>query len=175
MAVLAVILAVVLVQTKRLSKPADTDDLINIVERGSVSNGSPAPVFVLPDLSKNVIRLDDYLGRVVLINFWASWCAPCKEEMPVLDMYHQTYSDDLIVLGVAVADSKEAVQTYINEHPVTYPIVIDERGLVGTAYHVIGYPTTYFVDEKGIIRGKYIGPVTSRILQQNLLPLGIKQ
>jgi cytochrome c biogenesis protein CcmG/thiol:disulfide interchange protein DsbE len=173
--ILTIILAVILVQRAPVSDSGISGQSMGVVERGSVSINSPAPVFTLPDLSNSIIRLDDYLGRIVIINFWASWCAPCKEEMPFLDEYGQEYSNRLIVLGVAVADTVEAVQKFLDSNPVTYPIVIDQKGLVGATYHVFGYPTTYFVDEAGIIRGKYIGAITSRILQQNLVPLGINK
>jgi cytochrome c biogenesis protein CcmG, thiol:disulfide interchange protein DsbE len=144
-----------------------------IVESGSVSVNSPAPVFSLPDIQGTTIRLDQYLGKVVILNFWATWCVPCKEEMPILNDYGLEHPDSVAILGIAVDDSEESVRSYMDEINIGYPIVIDNTGVVGSVYHVVGYPTTYFVDAKGIIRGKYIGLMTLRILQQNLIPLGI--
>jgi len=145
------------------------------VERGSVSDNSPAPVFSLPDTSGNLVNLGDYHGRVVIINFWATWCVPCKEEMPVLDAFSQENSENIVVLGINVGDSTEEVKNFINGVKVTYPILIDKMGVVGITYHVIGYPTTYFVDAEGIIRGKHVGSITPRLIQQYLTPLGINQ
>ncbi len=150
------------------------NDPSTIVERGSVSDNSPAPVFLLPDISGNRIALDDYLGKVVIINFWATWCIPCKQEIPILNDISQEYPEDIVFLGVNVGDNLETVRKYIEEVDVSYPILIDETGVVGITYHVVGYPTTYFVDTTGIIRGKYVGLITHRIIQQYLTPLGIE-
>jgi thiol-disulfide isomerase/thioredoxin len=152
-----------------------SDPFRSIVESGSVSVSSPAPIFSLPDIPGTTVNLDDYLGKVVILNFWATWCAPCKEEMPILDQYGLDHPDSVVILGIAVGDSEESVRSYIEEINVGYPILIDKTGVVGMVYHVVGYPTTYFVDAKGIIRGKYIGLMSLRILQQNLIPLGINQ
>jgi thiol-disulfide isomerase/thioredoxin len=145
----------------------------SIVERGSVNVNSHAPVFSLPEIAGATIQLDDYLGKVVILNFWATWCAPCKEEMPVLDLFGLEHTDSLVILGIAVGESSETVRSFIEELNVNYPIMIDQTGVVGSVYHVAGYPTTYFIDGKGIIRGKYIGLLTPRILEQNLVSLGI--
>jgi thiol-disulfide isomerase/thioredoxin len=146
-----------------------------VVESGSVTVNSPAPIFSLPGIPGTTVRLDDYLGKVVILNFWATWCAPCKEEMPILDDYGLEHPDSVAILGIAVGDSEEFVRSYMEELNVNYPILIDKTGVVGSVYHVVGYPTTYFVDAKGIIRGKYIGLMTPRVIQQNLIPLGINQ
>jgi cytochrome c biogenesis protein CcmG, thiol:disulfide interchange protein DsbE len=151
------------------------ETIVGRVESGSVSVNSPAPGFTLPDPTGISIHLDDYLGKIVIVNFWATWCAPCREEMPVLDEYAIQHSEAVIVLGVAVNDSTASVLDFLHETPVGYPIVIDDNGAVGAVYHVAGYPTTYFIDAAGIIRGKFIGTLTPRILQQNLLPLGITE
>jgi cytochrome c biogenesis protein CcmG/thiol:disulfide interchange protein DsbE len=147
----------------------------DIVERGPVSVKSPAPIFSLPDLSGAMVNLDDYLGKNVILNFWATWCIPCKEEMPVLQAYGLEHPDAVVVLGIAVGDSEDSARIFTDEVKVGYPILIDETGVVGLTYHVIGYPTTYFIDAAGIIRGKYTGLLTPRILQQNMIPLGINQ
>jgi thiol-disulfide isomerase/thioredoxin len=145
------------------------------VESGSVTVNSPAPGFILTDPTGISINLDDYLGKIVIVNFWATWCAPCREEMPVLDEYVTQHSEAVVVLGVAVNESAASVLGFLQETPVRYPIVIDEQGVIGAVYHVVGYPTTYFIDAAGIIRGKFIGTLTPRVLQQNILPLGITE
>ena len=170
---------VIVVAGLATTRPDEDSDLSgrsnNLVESGSVSVNSPAPILSLPDLSGTTIELDDYLGKVVVLNFWATWCVPCKEEMPILDQYGLEHPDSIVILGIAVGDSEESVRSFIEEINVSYPILLDETGVVGSVYHVVGYPTTYFVDAAGIIRGKYIGSITPRILQQNLIPLGINQ
>jgi len=152
-----------------------TDQSGVIIESGSVSVNSHAPVFSLAEVSGTMINLDGYLGKVVILNFWATWCAPCKEEMPVLDQYGSEHPDSVVILGIAVGDSLETVRSFLEGMNVSYPVLVDVSGVVGSVYHVSGYPTTYFVDAEGIIRGKYIGLMTPRILEQNLVPLGINQ
>jgi DsbE subfamily thiol:disulfide oxidoreductase len=148
---------------------------ITFVAPGSVIDNSPAPVFSLPDLSGELIKLEGFRGRVVIINFWTTWCIPCKEEMPMLDEFSRENSGSITVLGINVGDSINKVMGFMEEVKVSFPILIDETGVVGSTYHVVGYPTTYFVDGAGIIRGKYIGLITRRLLQQYLLPLGINE
>ena len=145
------------------------------VDRGSVTDNSPAPDFALPDILDNQIKLSEFYGRVVIINFWTTWCIPCKQEMPVLDEISRINYDNIVVIGVNVGESVEKVKSFVNEVGVAYPILIDAKGLVGITYHVNGYPTTYFVDAAGIIRGKYVGLMTPRLIEQYLLPLGINQ
>jgi thiol-disulfide isomerase/thioredoxin len=169
------LLAAVLATISSGSDSSPSDPSRSIVESGSVSVSSPAPIFSLPDIQGTTAELDDYLGKVVILNFWATWCVPCKEEMPFLDQYGLDHPDSIVILGIAVGDSEEEVRSFLEEMNVSYPILMDKTGVVGSVYHVVGYPTTYFVDAKGIIRGKYIGLMTPRILQQNLLPLGINQ
>jgi cytochrome c biogenesis protein CcmG/thiol:disulfide interchange protein DsbE len=145
------------------------------VESGSVSVNSQAPGFTLPDHTGQLNNLDDYQGKIVILNFWATWCTPCREEMPLLDEYAARHAADVVVIGVAVDATAESVISFLGETPVRYPILIDENGMVAAAYHVAGYPMTYFLDAAGIIRGKYIGTITPRVLQQNLTPLGINE
>jgi cytochrome c biogenesis protein CcmG/thiol:disulfide interchange protein DsbE len=175
--ILLVVVAVLLSVSFAMDRSGKTTDgqgtVTGNVERGSVSVNSPAPGFILPDPTGVAVNLDDYLGKIVIVNFWATWCTPCREEMPVLDAYATQHSGSVIVLGVAVNASAGAVLDFLQDTPVGYPIVIDENGVVGAAYHVAGYPTTYFIDAAGIIRGKFIGTITPRVLQQNLSPLGI--
>jgi peroxiredoxin len=172
---IVVLLAVSLVQYWPALESTETGLSTRKVARGSVSINSPAPVFTLPMLTGLDVNLDDYLGRVVILNFWATWCRPCREEMPVLNEFGLQHPDSVVVVGISVNDSPDSVQRFIQELPVSYPILIDATGVVGAAYHVVGYPTTYFLDAEGIIRGKFVGTLTPRVLQQNLTPLGIVQ
>jgi thiol-disulfide isomerase/thioredoxin len=171
------IMVVLLTVTFVIDRPGSTAEeqemVTGSVGSGSVSVNSQAPVFSLPDPTGVMIKLDDYLGKIIVLNFWATWCEPCHEEMPVLDEYNTQYSESVIILGIAVNASLESTISFLQETPVDYPILIDKNGVVAAAYHVAGYPTTYFIDAKGIIRGKFVGLITPRILQQNLTPLGI--
>jgi peroxiredoxin len=113
--------------------------------------GKPAPDFSLNDLDGKVVHLSDFTGKPVMINLWASWCIPCQDEMPELEkIYEQYNTSGLVILGVNVTsqdhiqDVKEAVKKY----QITYPILLDESGLVSGLYHMYGIPVSYFIDKK---------------------------
>lgn len=120
--------------------------------------GQVAPDFALPALDRATVRLSDYRGRPVWINFWASWCPPCRDEMPRLEGAYVTHrADGLIVLGVAVRDSESDVRAFVREVGVTYPIVLDEPGDVATRYRAFALPVQYWVDRDGVVRGWEFG------------------
>lgn len=117
--------------------------------------GKPAPGFALTDLvSGKVVRLEDFRGRPVVLNFWATWCGPCKQEQPVLDAASKAFGDRVALLGVVSNDSAENVARFLREHPESYPQLFDQSGSVGVDYALSGVPETYFIDRRGIIMGK---------------------
>ena len=125
-----------------------------------------APNFTLPDLndSTNLRSLADYVGRPVILNFWASWCVPCREEMPALQrIYEQFNSDGLVVLGInqTFADDLETARIFVQELALTFPNVRDDDGdISGSLYHVIGLPTSVFIAEDGKIVRVQVGQMT---------------
>jgi peroxiredoxin len=118
-----------------------------------------APDFSLTDLSGNPHKLSDYRGKVVIINFWASWCPECILEMPSLNtFYEKNRKNDLVVLGITSDRKKEPVNEVLKKTPVTYPVLLDTTGGVFIKqYTVIGLPTTYVIDRSGFIAEKIIG------------------
>ena len=116
------------------------------------SNG-PAPDFSLPARSGGNVSLSDLKGQVVMINFWASWCGPCRQEMPLLDQMHKKYEAlGFKLLGVNVeADTKDA-ERWLTQTPVTFPILFDRENKVSQLYSVNAMPSTVFVDRKGNVR-----------------------
>lgn len=125
----------------------------------SVTRGEAAPAFALSDLQGRKQTLSDYTGKVVLINFWASWCGECITEMPSLNMLHRQFSGKgLAVLGVTVDRITEDARAAAKKARIAFPILVDERGDVFIKkYAVIGLPTTIVLDRKGIIREILIG------------------
>jgi len=121
--------------------------------------GHPAPDFVLPALDGTEIRLADLRGRPVILNFWATWCPPCRREMPALEIVWQQYSrGDVMVLGVDQGESVGLVSEYVRQHVgVTFPLLLDRRQDVGDLYLVRSLPTTFFIDAAGIIREIRVG------------------
>lgn len=129
-----------------------------------------APDFSLTLLDGSRFSLADHLagdGRPVVLNFWASWCLPCREEMPTLDQAADRHPD-LLFLGVAVEDDPQAARDFAEEVDVGYPLGVDESGTVGARYPYFGLPTTYFIDAQGRIVFQINGLVTPDLLDSLL-------
>lgn len=125
-----------------------------------------APNFTLPDLNDdtNLRSLADYAGKPVILNFWASWCVPCREEMPALQRIYEQYNPDgLVVLGInqTFVDDLETARTFVEELGLTFPNVRDDEGDVsGSLYRAMGLPTSVFIGEDGAIVHVQVGQLT---------------
>ena len=117
------------------------------------SEHGPAADFSLPDATGSTVSLSDFQGDVVLINFWASWCGPCREEMPLLDQLHARYSPlGFTMLGVNVEEDSTLANGFLDGTPVNFPILYDRENSVSQLYDVIAMPTTVIVDRAGNVR-----------------------
>jgi peroxiredoxin len=119
-----------------------------------------APDFALPNLAGQAVRLSAYRGQVVLVNLWATWCPPCRDEMPSMEKLHQRLKDRGFVL-LAVSEDEGGVATvkpFIEQLKVTFPVLIDTEGEVGKKYGVWGFPESFLVDRDGRIVDRVIGP-----------------
>ena len=121
--------------------------------------GKPALAFTLPDLTGKPVRLEDFRGqRAVLLNFWATWCTPCREEMPTLEQLARERPGSLEVIGVSVdVVGKDTVRAFVRELGLTFRILLDPDAKVGTLYRVRALPITFIVDRGGVIRHREIG------------------
>lgn len=121
--------------------------------------GKAAPVFELKDLEGKKVSLSDFKGKVILLNFWATWCAPCKAEMPSLEnLYKNLKGKGLVVIGVSVDNSETTVRSFVKEKGITFPILLDKGKEVSfDDYGVIGLPVTFLIDRKGVIVEKVFG------------------
>jgi len=143
-------------------------------ESGLASSGKaeldkPAPDFTLQDLDGNTVRLSDFRGKVVFLNFWATWCPPCRMEMPDIEALHRKYRDrDVVVLGVDIQENANTVRAFIGEGGYTWTFALDTSGEVATIYQVRGIPASYFIDKKGIIRALSIGAMTGQTMEMKL-------
>ena len=128
--------------------------------------GKPAPAFTLPNLNgTGTISLEQYKGKVVVLNFWASWCVPCKEENPALTDFWERYrGTNVVLLGVVFQDSTNAAREYTARLGNTWPTAVDESGQVALSYGVFGPPETYFIGADGVIAGRHIGPIDAATL-----------
>ncbi|MBI2061586.1 MAG: redoxin domain-containing protein [Nitrospirae bacterium] len=123
--------------------------------------GQPAPAFTLMSLDGKEISLSDYAGRAVVLNFWSSWCVPCRDEADLLESIAQHFKGrEVNVLGVNIQDEPEAAKKFVAEEGMTFPNVVDTDGRLSIAYGVYGVPETFFVDRSGRIADKITGPVS---------------
>ena len=118
----------------------------------------PAPDFTLKDLVDNPVSLSHLRGRVVFLNFWATWCPPCREEMPSMERLHQTFKGrGLLVLAVNLQESPNLVRKFTRNFGLTFPILLDETGEVSSAYGARAIPVTYLIDTNGSIAARAVG------------------
>ena len=120
--------------------------------------GRTAPDFTVTD-SQRTVSLHDYKGQVVVLNFWASWCAPCIEELPSLLEMQKDLGDHVTVLAVATDEDPDGYKRFLRDHPMNVITVNDQQQKSSSAYGTTGWPETYIIDRNGIVRRKFIGPV----------------
>ncbi len=124
----------------------------------AVADKPAAPDFSLADIDGNTHRLSDYRGRVVIINFWATWCPPCRREMPSMERAWQSIqSKNILLLAINVGQNEDQVWEFTADTPVTFPILLDEEGEVSNEWPMLGLPTTFIVDPEGRIVYRAVG------------------
>lgn len=127
----------------------------------SIRVGSPAPDFTLSDVDGKTVRLSDFRGQRVVLNFWATWCPPCRAEMPDLDAVAVEMKDrGVVVLAIDVLEPPETVRAYVEDLRLGLRPVLDRDGAVAELYRVNGYPTSFFVDSQGNVQDVHVGPLT---------------
>lgn len=136
--------------------------------------GMPAPDFVLETLDGELVRLSDYRGKKVFLNFWASWCGPCRDEAPVMQNFYETSPDDsnheILAVNMTTKElSEDDVTTFVQKYGLSFPVVLDPNGEVEKLYQVIAYPTSYIVSAEGIITYAFKGPISDSNELENLL------
>lgn len=133
----------------------------------------PAPDFTLEDQYGNVHTMADYKGKTIFLNFWATWCPPCRAEMPEIQEIYEEYGEnqsDVIILGVASPNtgregSLESITAFLEENNYTYPVVMDDGGSLAYYYGISAYPTTFMIDSSGNVYGYVTGQITKDIMQ----------
>jgi peroxiredoxin len=136
------------------------EDLYTKAGIQSIKGNAKVPSLNLPDLKGKKWDLKDLKGKVIFLNFWATWCGPCKEEMPSMEeLYQQFKSKDFIFLTISVDyEKKEIVKEFIRKHRYTFPVLLDPECATLDLFQVKGIPTTFVIDKKGIMIGKATGP-----------------
>ena len=136
--------------------------------------GALAPDFSARTLDGPSIRLSEQRGQAVVLNFWATWCGPCRAEMPLLDDRARSLAGQgLIVPGVNFDEPEETVRAFRDELGLSFPLLLDPRGEIQSLYRIVGYPTTYFIDADGVIRALHLGVLDEAQLDDYLADLGL--
>ncbi|MEY9867009.1 TlpA disulfide reductase family protein [Peribacillus sp. RS7] len=149
------------------NEPKENDEKDSL---GGLKIGAKAPNFSLKTLDGKQVELSDYKGKKVMLNFWATWCPPCKKEMPDMEKYTQQAGDDVVVLAVNI-DPENDVQSFVDNNGITFTIPLDSQSAknpVNERYKILSIPTTYFIDKKGIIRNKVISAMQLKDMERNI-------
>jgi len=136
------------------------DDLFSKIGMIPIKGDKKAPDFSLQDLNGKKFGLNQFKGKVIFINFWATWCGPCKEEMPSMEVLHQQFKEKKFILLAVSVDygDQKLVKEFINRYQYTFPVLIDPKCNTLDLFQVKGIPATFLIDKKGRMIGKAIGP-----------------
>jgi len=151
---------------ERYTRPGDLSAVSSSAPMAPVTDakigtsiGFAAPDFTLPTTGDKEFRLSDYRGKNVILNFWATWCGPCRYEVPALKALYDKYGDGgTVIVAVNSLDNLDAAASYAKDNDLNFIIPLDPRGVVTDLYHIRGMPTTLFINDKGIITSIKIGP-----------------
>jgi cytochrome c biogenesis protein CcmG/thiol:disulfide interchange protein DsbE len=142
----------------------------------AVRIGDPAPQFALADLDGNPLRLSDYAGRPVILNFWASWCGPCVEEFPLLKQAEQQHAaDGLAVIGIVYQDRSEAARAFMQQQSADWPAVMDPGDSLASRYAIFGPPETFFIGRDGTVVGHQVGQFSRASLDRQIAAIVAKE
>lgn len=143
--------------------------------------GDTVPTYLATDIDGAQVSLADYRGKGLIINFWATWCPPCRREMPLLERTYQKYkSQNIAMIGITVDESMDIVKNYVQSVGVSYPIWENalsrlntgvSRGRFSQLFGIVGFPTTFFVDADGVIQSSYVGELNQALLDKRITAL----
>ena len=127
-----------------------------------------APDFTMLDMDGNEVTLASFFGKPIVLNFWASWCGPCKMEMPDIQKFYEEYGEDIHFLLVSVDDSLDTAKAFIAENGYTFPVYFDASSMGAYTYGASSIPLTFFIDAEGNLTAYYMGAMSEGILQQGV-------
>jgi DsbE subfamily thiol:disulfide oxidoreductase len=138
-------------------------------ESVGIQPGETAPPFELETLEGETVALSEMKGEPVMLNFWATWCPPCREEMPEMQKFFDEYQDEINVIAVNYNEENDKVMDYLNEYGYTFPSPLDPDAEVGNEYGVLTLPTTYFINSDGVIQEpRHVGPMDYEFMEDML-------
>ncbi len=180
LSIVIILLAVAIIFVNVWEKPASEenseatsvditkDESIPGVDLGEVQEGNQAPDFTLTTLDGEELKLSDYRGKKVILNFWATWCPPCKAEMPHMQSFYEENHEEVEVIAVNLTNmdkGEEAINTFVEDYELTFAIPLDEAGDIGMQYQAFTIPTSYAINKDGIIQKKIIGPMDEAMMK----------
>lgn len=146
------------------------DTSVEQVESGAITSEIlVAQDFTLPTLNGEPVSLSDARGKITIVNFWATWCPPCREEMPHMQSFYEKHHEDVEILAVNVTnmdDGRPIIERFVQEHELTFPILLDESGEVGLMYEVMTLPTSYILDTEGRVFQKIVGAMDEQVMNE---------
>lgn len=138
-------------------------------ESVGIQPGEAAPDFELETINGEIISLSELRGEPVILNFWATWCPPCREEMPEMQDFHDNHKDEINVIAINYNEQDDKVIDYLNEFGYTFPSPLDKEGTTGNDYGVLTLPTTYFIGSDGYIQEpRHVGPMDYEFMEEML-------
>jgi len=161
-----VALGIVLFLLLSASAPALVEDEFSTVP---VEVDYAAPQLALEDMEGKSVSLRDHIGSVVLVNLWATWCPPCKEEMPALQSFYERHkSDGFILVGINQEETSEVVRPFVADFGLTFPIWLDENYLAQREFNTLSLPSSFVIDRGGTVRLMWVGAVSEKFLEKHV-------
>ena len=144
-------------------------DLVGVAANEGLNKGEQAPDFELTTLAGEPIRLSELQGKKVILNFWATWCPPCKAEMPHMQNFYEDYAEtenvEIVAVNLTSGDREASVEEFVKDYGLTFPIPMDVEGEVGQKFQAVTIPTSYIIDTDGLIQNKIVGPMDENMIQ----------
>ncbi|GKW45125.1 peroxiredoxin [Planococcus sp. NCCP-2050] len=136
-----------------------------------LAKGELSPDFELTTLEGEKVKLSDYQGKKVILNFWATWCPPCRAEMPHMQNYFEEHAAgnnvEILAVNLTTEDRGiDKVQNFVKEYELTFPIPMDKKGDIGTLYQAVTIPTSYMIDTEGRVQNKIVGPMNETMMKE---------
>ncbi|MGE6487654.1 redoxin domain-containing protein [Paenisporosarcina sp. NPDC076898] len=156
-------------QEKSIDNEQLGTELTGVAANEGLNKGDTPPDFELTTLEGKKVKLSDYQGKKVILNFWATWCPPCKAEMPHMQNYYEDFAEqenvEILAVNLTSGDSAEKVDDFVRDYGLTFPIPMDIEGSVGQTFEAITIPTSYMIDTKGRIQNKIVGPMDDQMIE----------
>jgi peroxiredoxin len=162
----ALILIVVAIFVTKGYKENNTK-ITDITEKSKVTDANKSIDFTLSDLDGNKVSLKDFRGKNVYLNFWATWCPPCRKEMPAIEKVYQEYKDKgLVVLTIDIGEDKETVKNFIKDNKYNFKVLLDSDQNIASQYNISAIPVSYFINKDGSIATKRVGALEENEMRQ---------